>query len=970
MKLIFGLFFISAAMAAVPSPVSVLGKNPGDDFYLADYNDALKYFKVLAGNSDRMKLFSAGKTTHGLDFEIAVISAPANLAQLDHYKDIARQLALARGLNDQQAQALAREGKAIVHIDGGLHSNEVAGGQHSFQLAYRLLSAEGDPEVDFILNNVILVLWPSLNPEGQNMIVDWYRKNLGTPYEVSPMPWLFQEYVGHDNNRDGYMQNMVESQVVTRTEMEWNPVIFYCQHQSAPFPARIWIPPFSEPISSNIHPLMLRWLNVVGTQMAAWLDAHQMPGAIHRSRFDNWYPGFLDYTHIFRNEISFFTETALYQYATPHFYTVDDFPKDQQDLRGDVMYSSPWKGGWWHLNDAVRYMVAASMSVLDTAARYRESLLYNRYQAARDNIERFRGEPPFAYVIPSVQRDVPEAALLTQKMIDNGLEVHQARQKFGANGREYPAGSWVILMDQPYAPLAKELFEAQVYPISSDAGKAIDLPYDVTGWTLPMQMGVEVAAVTDPVTEQQRAALEKIARATPPAAQVEGNGAVFVLSHHANASFAAVNDVFAAGGTVSVAREGAETSFVITNFDRAKMQAIAQKRSVGAVAAAKAPASTIGMKKARVGLYRPWVASIDEGWTRWILENYGFAPVSIYNADIQAGHLRERFNAIIIPDTSKNSLTQGHKPGSVPGQYAGGLGEAGIDALRAFVAQGGTLVAFNGAASAMIDLLHLPVTNVLEGVKSEQFFCSGALLRVELPDANRTDVAGLPREPIVMFQRGPAFETKAAFQGAVLASYPRDRNPLESGFLLHPERIQGKAAAVEVNMGQGRVYLFGFKPQWRAQSHGTYKFFMNALYEYEKVEAPAVGAARAQNPQAQRWSGLTDAARADFTKLVAANHAFFTARGPAAVEDSARLDEAIRHFQEARVGAFHDFQEQVEDAAAARQIARYTAQWRTLLADAKSKDLSDGGATAEDIVEQYRLPQMDKEIAASLGAGK
>ena len=184
-------------------------------------------------------------------------------------------------------------------------------------------------------------------------------------------------------------------------------MIFYCQHQTAPFPARIFIPPFVEPISSNIHPLMARWLNVAGMNMAAYLDGHDMPGAIHRTGFDNWYPGFLDFTHIFRNSISFFTETALYRYATPHFYTVDEFPKDRAGLRSEVFYSSPWKGGWWHLADAVKYMEGASMSVLDLAAKYREDLLYNRYQAARDNMERFRKEPPYAYVIPREQHDLP-----------------------------------------------------------------------------------------------------------------------------------------------------------------------------------------------------------------------------------------------------------------------------------------------------------------------------------------------------------------------------------------------------------------------------------------------------------------------------------------------------------------------------------------------------------------------------------
>ena len=273
-------------------------------------------------------------------------------------------------------------------------------------LAYKLVSSQNDPEVDAILNNVILMLWPTLNPDGQNEVVAWYRQNVGTPFEVSPLPDLYQEYVGHDNNRDGYMNNMVESQDVTRAELEWDPVIFYCHHQTAPFPTRIFIPPFVEPISSNIHPLMARWLNALGTDMAVYLDEHGMPGAVHRVGFDNWYPGFLDFTHIFRNSISFFTETALFRYATPHFYPVDEFPTDQRSLRSEVFYSSPWRGGWWRLRDAVNYMEGASMAVLDTAAKYREKFLFNRYQAAADNVKHFTKEPPYAYVIPLEQRDL------------------------------------------------------------------------------------------------------------------------------------------------------------------------------------------------------------------------------------------------------------------------------------------------------------------------------------------------------------------------------------------------------------------------------------------------------------------------------------------------------------------------------------------------------------------------------------
>jgi hypothetical protein len=834
--------------AQVPTPASVLGHNPGDDFYLADYDDAIRYFHALAASSDRIKMFKVGKSTRGEEYEIAVISSPENLAKLDEYKSIARKLADSRDLTEAQAKELARTSKVIVHIDGGMHSSEVAGGQHSIQLAYKLVSTQGDAEIDSILNNVILVLWPTLNPDGQNMVVHWYRQNLGTQFEVSPMPYLYQEYVGHDNNRDGYMQNMIESQVVTKAEMDYSPVIFYCQHQTAPFPARIWIPPFADPISSNISPYMRSWLNVVGTQMSAALQQQHLPGAISQAEYDNWYPGFLDFTHVFRNEISFFTETALYRYATPRFYTVDEFPKQYQDLKALTLYTDPWQGGWWRLGDAVKYMIAGSMSVLDTASKYREQLLFNRWQAAHDNIEHFKHAAPYAYVLPNPQADTPEAAQLAEIMIENGIEVHRAKEAFHANGSTYPAGSWVILMDQPFSGLVKELFEVQHYPqaILDGSAKPVTLPYDVTGWTLPMQMGVRADAVTDPVGDDQRAALELVSKVDAPAGGVDGAGPNFVLSHKANASFEAVNDILAAGGSVAFTKDQVQTSegpetgaFVVSGLGRANLSSILEKRGVSAVSATHS-GETIAVHKARVGLYRPWAPSIDEGWTRWILEKYGFAPVSIYNAGLKAGDLKSRFDSIIIPDIAKNLLLTGFKTGIVPSEYAGGIDTDGVEALREFVQQGGTLIAFNQAASAMIDLLGLPVTNILGGVTSDQFFCSGALLRVELKDRSRPGVYGLPEDPIVMFERGPAFAPKAGFRGAILASYPKGVNPLESGVLLHPEKIEGQAAAVEVAYGRGRIFLYGFKPQWRAQSHGAYKFFMNALYKYDE---PAFGEA-------------------------------------------------------------------------------------------------------------------------------
>lgn len=824
------------AQTAIPTPASVLGHTPGDDFYLANYEESNAYLHKLAAASNRIRMVPVGATSRGIkNWEIAVISAPENLAALDRYKDINKRLTMARGLDDKTAAELARQGKVIVHIDGGMHASEVAGAQHSINLAYRLVSAQNDPEVDAILHNVILVLWPTLNPDGQDEVVSWYRKNLGTSFEVSPLPDLYQEYVGHDNNRDGYMNNMLESQVITRQELDWNPEVFYTQHQTAPFPARIFIPPFVEPISSNINPTLMRWLNAFGINMGAYLDEHGMPGAIHRVGFDNWYPGFQDFTGIFRNSIAFFTETALYGYATPHFYTVRDFPRDFQNLDRQVMYNSPWRGGWWRLGDAVRYMVGASMSVLDTAAKYHEQLLYNKYQAGRDTIAQFTQNPPYAYVIPADQAHPAEAANLARVLLTNGVEVHRAEQPFAANGRSYAAGSWVILMDQPYAQLAKELLEPQVYPDLRSNGVPIR-PYDVAGWTLPLQMDVEADAVAQPVSAAQRAGLQLLTSVTTAPGKIEGTGSVYELGPETNQHFAVMNAALAAGGTVRLAPDG---TAAVSGLSAERMGELLKTAPAGARAASSAPADAETVKKPRVGLYRSWNPNSDEGWTRWILQNYGFAPITLHNGDIQASDLIQRLDAIILPDANANQILNGFGPGTLPGEYVGGIGELGVQSLRAFVAAGGTLIAFNNASQFAIDQFGLPVVNVLAKLKPEEFYCSGSLLTIDLNAPLRRDTAGLPEQPHVMFENGPAFATEAGFRGAILATYPDHVSALASGYLLGANYLEGKAAALEVAYGKGRVYLFGFKPQWRAQSHGTYKFMFNAIYDSPAASAPS-----------------------------------------------------------------------------------------------------------------------------------
>ncbi|MCK5650019.1 MAG: hypothetical protein KAJ42_01520, partial [Gemmatimonadetes bacterium] len=645
---------------AVPTPESVLGFKAGADFHLAGYEQSLEYFQRLDAASDRVQLVEVGTTSAGRPWYLALISSAENLQNVDRYREIAHRLAYPEGLTDSEAGALAREGKAIVHIDGGLHATEVAGAQHTIQLAYDLVTADDDPEIDAILDNVILMLWFAMNPDGQTMVADWYSSNVGTPFEVSSMPWLYQKYVGHDNNRDGYMINQIEARTVTRVVREWEPQILFNHHQTAPFPARIWIPPFAEPINPDVHPLMWRTVNLVGMAMAQALEERGQKGAVHMgSGFDNWYPGFLDHAHNFHNVASFMTETGLYRLATPHFYTLSDFPPLSQDLRPESLYSSPWEGGWWRLRDAVDYMITASISVLDVAAKYKEDLLYNRYQAGRDVVAQYRDGPPYAFFIPQDQRDPVAAAEMLRRLAFNGIDVHALTNEVTIDRITHPAGTWAILMDQPNANFVRTLFAVQEYPDLREYPEGPpDQPYDVSGWTLPYQFDVRVVEGRSPISEAMREEMEllsdeplapssegdaalwdsppgvgfdsdPVARAiVPPEGRVQGGGSALVLDAAENNTYKALNSARRQGAQVSFrpgspgvdGEAGTSGSWVVSGLSGNARSGLVRDLHLQASGGSSGSA----VRQPSIGLYRPWSASMDEGWTRWLLEMYGF----------------------------------------------------------------------------------------------------------------------------------------------------------------------------------------------------------------------------------------------------------------------------------------------------------------------------------------------------------
>jgi hypothetical protein len=847
------LLIATSLGAQVPTPESVFGHRVGADYKLIDYAQSIGYFRRLAATSDKIRLLEVGKSSNGMPWTMAIISSPANLAKLDRLKEIAQRIAHPAGLTDEEARALAREGRAFVDISGGLHASEIAGSQHTIQLAYDLLTRT-DAATNEILDNDVLFLWPSINPDGQDIVVNWYRQNVGTPYETAPLQELYQKYIGHDNNRDAYMLNVPESRVVQRVWREWEPQIIYVQHQTAPFPTRIWLPPFAEPIAPRVNPLMSRQVNAIGMTIAQQLETNGQPGATHMGTgFDAWYPGYIDYMPMLQNINAFWTETALHQYATPREYTINDIPASMRDLRPGALYASPWKPGWWRLRDAVEYMETASLATLEYAAKYREQMLWNRYQAGRNTIAKYASSAPYGYVIPQAQRDPNAAAELLRRMAFLGVRVSELATPAAIDSVQYPAGTWIIPLDQEFGELVRQLFEPQKYPDLRDfPGGPPDQPYDAAGWTLPFQMDVKVIEVRTPITADARTAL-RLAQGVPtdwrvaadapfsispaaagirtPAGTITGRGNHLAVDPAQNNAFRLVNRALA-GKTAVRYEPGDSTRSARYLISGNKYDAMA--KALGLTAEKKnAPRNAITLEP-RIAIFRPGPPSMDEGWTEWLLDTHEFRYTPISSADVRAGNLNAKYDVILFASDNANTIVSGYSAQRVPEKYAGGIGADGVRALDAFVRAGGTMVALNQSANFAIDSLKLPVRNVVRGISSREYFASGSILEV-ITDPSHPVMAGMPERAKVFSDGSPVFTTLEGFQGAALAKYDTSGSPLLSGYLLGEKFLNRYAAALDVKHGDGHVILIGFRPQWRGQPFGTFRVVFNSVLFDKRV---------------------------------------------------------------------------------------------------------------------------------------
>ena len=746
----------------IPAPAATLGFEPGADRKLPRWEQVVSYFQALDRASPRIVVRTLGTSTLGRPFIAAFIADSATLTRLPRHREIQRKLADPRLRTEAERERLIADGKAVVLVTSSIHSTEVGAILTPLVLAHRLVTDAG-AEAQSIRRNALTILVPSLNPDGVDIVGEWYASTLGTPYEGSGPPELYHHYVGHDNNRDWYAFTQVETQLtIDSLHNVWHPQIVNDIHQQQSNGARIFIPPFMDPIEPNVDPIITAGVNQLGMAMIWRMTADGKRGIATNASYDAWTPA-RAYQH-YHGGVRILTETASARLATPIDIPFDSLrPSRGYDARVATWnFGWPWPGGTWTLSDIVDYQTSSTWALLAAAARDRRSWLESfarvHERAVQGRRAAGREDWPVAFAVPPYQRNQAELATMLRILQRGQVEIHRASEPFTVGGERYERGTYVVPVAQPYGAFAKALLERQRYPdLREYPGGPPKRPYDVTAHTLPLLKGVEVATIHDSLPVATSGPIPPI---PVPPLSVDG------LS---------------------------------------------------------------GMSRRRIAIYKSYAPSMDEGWTRWIFEQYEIPYTSVVDHDIRAGDLNRRFDAIILPDQSPSTLARGPRFQSYPDSLRGGLGPDGAAALRRFVEGGGTLLAFNDASQYAIEMLELPVRNVLAGLSPSEFYGPGSLLEVDVhrdhPMARMLDAP----VPAIWFEESPAFEITDSARAAAVLSYSRSGDPLLSGWLLGGELLNGNAALVSVRKGRGEVVLFGFRPQYRAQSMATYPLIWAAL---------------------------------------------------------------------------------------------------------------------------------------------
>ena len=776
------MFSIAVFAQNISTPKAVLGFHPTDDKTIADWTQITDYFAKLDKQSDKVLVKEIGKTTLGKPLIVAFISSAENIKNLEKYRQISAKLANPNLIKDQnELENLLKNGKTIVSISCSIHSTEIVASQMSMNLAYELATAN-DETTKGILQNTILLLIPSSNPDGIDIVADWYRKTLNTKFEGTAPPELYHHYAGHDNNRDWFMLNLKETQNITKLYwQEWFPQIVYDVHQQGQTSSRFTIPPFFDPPNPRIAPLILRELGLIGYKMAADLQAANISGIATNATYDTWWHGGFRSAPYYHNSIGILSEAASANLMSPVTISKEQLQKTNQTrglkspLETATNFPEAWQGGVWRPADIARIEMIASRGLLEIAAKFRPRYLQNIYNLSKVNLER-KSNDPQAFVIPAGQPNTETISRFLEILMWQGIEVFEMKQelylahdeKKRNDFHETPSSSFLILVNQPQKNNILSLFEKQVYPNRLNANGEAEVPYDVAGWTLPLQMGVEYDAVWEIRDfEKDKKTLKKVENI---------NQARAVMNLKPN------NQPFAK----------------LPN-----------------------PLKT----NPKIGLYKPFTSSMDEGWTRLVLDNFQIPFSAISNNDFRNNNLN--FDAIILPADNERIIVEGFSKERYPEEFAGGIGENGVENLKKFVKNGGKLICFDDSCELVIKHFKLKMQNSLKDLKRNEFYNPGSVVKLEV-DKNFPLAQGFKEETAAYFTNSSAFQILDEAEIQTVAKYAV-KDSLLSGWTLGEKFMNSKTALAQTTYGKGKIILFAFRPQHRGQTFGTFPFIFNAL---------------------------------------------------------------------------------------------------------------------------------------------
>jgi len=709
---VFFLFVIEVRAQHVPSPKEHFGFNIGDDYLLTNYTQTEAYFQKVAAASNRVQLSVAGKTSEGRNQYLIVVSAPENLAKLDTYRQISQTLARAE-VSEAEAKRLIQEGKPVVWIDGGLHATETVGTHQLIETLYQLTSRD-DEETLRILRNTIILLF-HCNPDGHELVGNWYMQYDDPAKRNKNIPRLYHKYVGHDNNRDFYMNNLLETTTISRLQyIEWNPQIIYNHHQSGPPGSIVAGPPYRDPFNYTLDPLLITSIDAVGAAMINRVNAEGRQGytRLSGSVFSTWWNGGLRTAPYFHNSVGILTEIV----GDPTPMTIPVIP---ERLIPNNATPNPVIPRPWHFREAIDYSVSLNYAILDYASRFGDNLLYNMYRMGRNSIEkgmrdhwsltpgkvsqiteRFEKQKqanadnvvnegyygqrtnipqtiydevfsdptlrdPHGYIIPADQPDFPRAVAFINALIKSGIKVHRASAAFSVGGKSYPAGSYIVKTAQAFRPHVIDLFDPQDHPndFQYPGGPPVR-PYDAAGWTLAYQFGIDFDRILDPFDGPFEAVGYGTLQ-TPPAVSVTRASGGYLLDGRVNNAFIVANRLLNAGVRVFRITESTAGlpagSFYVPGNAYAALQRAIDTLGVSPKPVKGRPSSTVSLKPARIALFDQYGGSMPSGWVRWLMEQYDYENVTvIYPKDIDAGNLNARFDIILfigggIPAVGSNS---------------------------------------------------------------------------------------------------------------------------------------------------------------------------------------------------------------------------------------------------------------------------------------------------------------------------